>query len=222
MTPSEGLDPSQHHISVPQLLRYYASGIALSETDHVLICLHGYGQLVKYFMRKFQSIEDRIHLIFPEGMHRFYLEGNVGRVGASWMTREDRLTDIDNQSGYLDALYDMVVEMGVHKVTVLGFSQGAATASRWVYATSRPITNLVLWSSAFPPDLPALISDEENRNVNVMQFIGKDDPYLTQGLTEINSKFQSPEGLDSELILFEGAHEIRAKELDILADRILS
>ena len=32
----------------------------------------------------------------PEGLSRFYLEGFSGKVGATWMTREDRLNDIDN------------------------------------------------------------------------------------------------------------------------------
>ena len=222
MTATSGRFPSQDFISIPQMLRFYRSGIPMSETDNVWICLHGYGQLAKFFMRKFQSVEERIHMVFPEAMHRFYLEGNNGRVGASWMTKEERLTDISNQSRYLDALYEQVIGMGQHRVTVIGFSQGASTASRWACATSKPLHDLVLWSSAFPPDLPDMIANEQNRNMRVYQLIGKEDPYLKANTADINTHFKSPGSHDSEFISFDGGHEIRPEELQILADRIQS
>ena len=47
----------------------------------IIYALHGYGQLSKYFIRKFESISDDYLIVAPEGMHRFYKNGNSGRVG---------------------------------------------------------------------------------------------------------------------------------------------
>ena len=54
----------------------------------LLIALHGYGQLAFYFAKKFESVPDDYALLVPEGMHRFYLQGSSGRVGASWRQRK--------------------------------------------------------------------------------------------------------------------------------------
>ena len=40
-------------------------------------------------------------IIAPQGLHKFYLEGTSGRVGASWMTKENREDDIKNYLVYL-------------------------------------------------------------------------------------------------------------------------
>jgi predicted esterase len=138
------------------------------------------------------------------------------------MTKDDRLIDIANQSRYLNQLHQHVLGSSQAKVTVIGFSQGAATASRWALATDARINNLVLWSSAFPPDLPAMDSSLNRNKLSVYQFIGTEDPYLKGGEGDVLSKFLSPPGLETELFAFNGGHEIRPSELEILADRILS
>lgn len=173
-------------------------------------------------MRKFRSLEDRVHLVFPEGTHRYYLRGNGGRVGASWMTKEDRLTDIANQARYLDGLVQHVLGSSEAKVTVIGFSQGAATASRWVCSTDLHINNLVLWSSAFPPDLPVLERSSKLNELSVYQFMGMEDPYLKEQKGGVTTEFKAPSGVQLERITFDGGHEIRPSELELLADRILS
>jgi predicted esterase len=219
---SVGSYPPAEHLLVNQEQRFYRAGVPLSHAKHLWICLHGYGQLAQYFKRKFSSVEDKVHLVFPEGVHRFYLDGNAGRVGASWMTKENRLTDIANQSLYLDALYAHIIGGFNVKVSVIGFSQGAAAASRWVFNTTCPIDNLILWSSAFPPDLEKVSSGGVNRNTSIIQLVGNEDPYLKGKTNEINAFFQVPNGHISSLITFEGGHEIRPKELKIVLDRILS
>ncbi|MFT7345493.1 MAG: putative esterase, partial [Lentimonas sp.] len=70
--------------------------------DQLLIVLHGYGQLSQFFIQKFSSLTHQCDIIAPEGMHRFYLNGSSGRVGASWMTKEERETDIEDNQKYLE------------------------------------------------------------------------------------------------------------------------
>ena len=75
--------------------RYYLSENFTSKRK-LLIALHGYGQLAQYFAKKFIDLPEDYALLVPEGMHRFYLEGTSGRVGASWMTKEGRELDIED------------------------------------------------------------------------------------------------------------------------------
>jgi hypothetical protein len=70
--------------------RYAVSGNPTAK--NLLYVLHGYGHLAPYFIRKFNSLEDSF-IVAPEGMYRFYLYGSSGRVGACWMTKEERLDD---------------------------------------------------------------------------------------------------------------------------------
>ncbi len=80
-------------------------------------------------------------VVAPEAMNRFYLVTPTSApardrpVGATWMTREDRDSEIADYVEYLDALFDEVASdaaNGGARVNVIGFSQGAATATRWV------------------------------------------------------------------------------------------
>src|SRR5206468_3354730 len=72
--------------------------------------------------------------------------------GASWMTREDRLHEIDDYVRYLDAVHAQVAS-GKARVTALGFSQGTATACRWAAFGSARIDRLIVWGGEVPPDL---------------------------------------------------------------------
>ena len=89
---------SKHLLEVTQKLRIVSLGKLNKNTTNIWLALHGYGQLVEYFKRHFVPLsQDTRAFLFPQGPHKFYLQGTEGRVGASWMTKEDRLIDIDNQ-----------------------------------------------------------------------------------------------------------------------------
>ena len=77
----------------PKTFRYHILNEG-TNAKKVLYVLHGYGQLAEFFVRKFRELGDEYLIVAPEGMHRFYLQGSSGRVGASWMTKEDREQDI--------------------------------------------------------------------------------------------------------------------------------
>src|SRR3989442_12895857 len=77
-------------------------------------------------------------LVAPEGLSRFYVREMSEpvadrKVGASWMTREDRLQGIPDYVRYLDAV-DAAVWGGVARSrppgTVRGFLQGPPTPCR--------------------------------------------------------------------------------------------
>lgn len=145
-------------------------------------------------------------------MHRFYLNGSSGRVGASWMTKEERTTDITDTINYLNNLYQQVTnQFDAHQISILGFSQGAATAARWFYSNEKLANELIIWASVFPPDLE--ISAEINPSFNSTNkfVIGNQDEYFNEEQQNELMEFYKVNGF--EVFQFEGKHDIDASTL---------
>jgi predicted esterase len=99
------------------------------------------------------------------------------------MTKEDRLTDISNYIEYLDAVYRKEIEGKISddvQVTLLGFSQGSATACRWMVQTDFTIHRLILWSGVIPSDLDLGLGREKLNNKDILLIYGTDDPFLKE------------------------------------------
>src|SRR5881396_3950063 len=101
----------EHHLSVSRTARYFTLGERSAAVEEVWFACHGYGQLGARFLEKLRVLDDGTrYLVAPEGLSRFYLSESPTerRVGASWMTREDRLAEIEDYVRYLDAVYAVV------------------------------------------------------------------------------------------------------------------
>jgi predicted esterase len=207
--------------------RFLQSAPVEKTTPHVWFVLHGYGQLATYFSRKFQALADRNHvLIAPEGLSRFYLEdvqqrasGLPSRVGASWMTRESRLTDIQNYLIYLTTVYRTVVPQNfTGKISVLGFSQGAATAARWVVSNQIRFDRLILWAGIFPDDLDFANGHAVLAKKQTILVRGTNDPLITEERLAHSQKLIDQLKITPETVTFEGGHEIPESVLLSLTD----
>lgn len=217
----------EKHLSVPRTARvYYNTEKPSSQCQYVWICLHGYGQLGQYFSRNFTVLDPEQHwVVVPEGLSRMYLEGVYGRVGASWMTKEDRLTEIKDYMQYLDILMKEVGNAAEAcenkpKLVVFGFSQGAATACRWVLDGDVRPEHLVLWSGIFPPDLH--LTPPLEKSLNIWQLIGDEDEYVTEGRMQENSNIIQEMGFSPNHIDFKGGHRIYPEVLKDLEQSIRS
>jgi predicted esterase len=72
------------------------------------------------------------------------------------MTKEARELDIqDNLVGLNALLSELQKSYSPKKITLLGFSQGAATAARWYQQNPSAFNELILWAAVFPPDIDA-------------------------------------------------------------------
>ena len=199
---------SEHHILFQKSGRYFVHG-ELENDKHLLIALHGYGHLAEYFIRKFHAVDtDRYVIVCPEAPHRFYLKESSGRVGASWMTKEDRLTDIKDYITYLDTLLtDLKSKHSFSSITLLGFSQGGATASRWLAYGKHEFDKFVLWATVFPPDMEPEYCEKFNKSRNYFVFGTKDEYY---NIESIHEHFKELERLNVpfEMLNFDGTHNI--------------
>lgn len=211
---------SEHSITIPFQARYYRSREITPSTKQIWIVLHGYGQLAQYFIRKFASLEKKeICVIAPEGLSRFYLEElqstgrKNNRVGATWMTKEDRLTDIKNYLTYLDDVFKTEVGPSQIPVTVFGFSQGCATASRWILSRNIRFERLILWAGVFPPDMDFQMGGEILKNKKVQIVYGTKDQFLTESRMDEMHALIRKLNVSVEEISFDGGHDIDEETL---------
>ena len=214
----------EHHLAVRRSARYYTLGDPGPATREVWFVCHGYGQLASRFLRHLEPFADATRLLVaPEGLSRFYLESEGRRnnkIGASWMTREDRLSEIADYVRYLDALHDEVFQTlrrDAVSLHLLGFSQGTATCTRWtVLGAVRP-DRLILWGGEVPPDLEFPAAAERLRPVRLLLVAGDQDEFITPKVLARDEALLREHGIPYAVRRFAGGHEIDAAVLRELA-----
>jgi predicted esterase len=206
----------EHHLSVSRTARYFTLGSPEQARDVWIVC-HGYGKLAARFLERFRLLEDDQRcIVAPEGLSRFYATESLAerRVGASWMTREDRLHEIEDYVRYLDAVYKQVVPPRA-SITVLGFSQGAATVCRWVTMGVSRVDRLIVWGGEVPPDLDLTRGGaaERLRASRLTLVYGTRDEFFTPKIVTATESRLREHAIPYELVSFEGGHEIHEATL---------
>jgi len=209
----------EHTLATPRTARYFTIG-SLEKAGELWIVCHGYGQLASRFLERFRPIaDDQRCVVAPEGLSRFYLSESAAerRVGASWMTKEDRLHEIDDYVRYLDALYAHVAA-GRAKVIALGFSQGSATVCRWTVLGAARIDRLIVWGGEVPPDpdLGARRALERLRSARLTLVYGNRDEFFTPKIVAATEARLRDHAIPYELVPFQGGHEIEPATLRTL------
>jgi predicted esterase len=214
----------EHRLTVRRSARFYTLGEPGASTRDVWVACHGYGQLAARFLEKLRVLDDgRRYLVAPEGLSRFYLSESPTerRVGATWMTREDRLAEIDDYVGYLDAVYaDVFQSLDRAQVTVhaLGFSQGTSTVSRWTAMGKAQVDRLTLWGGEFPPDLD-LTADpvvRRLRGARLALVYGRSDEYITPKVIQAITTRLRQHAIPYSEVPYDGGHELNEAVLRAL------
>jgi len=209
-----------NHFPISIAARYAQLG-SLENPKENWYVLHGYKQLAPHFINKFKSIQTEYRsIIAPEGLNRFYLEGYSGRVGASWMTKEDRSVDIVNYCAMLDQLNEHLNYSPEVKQVLLGFSQGAATAVRWFCLGKSKFDALVLWAGSFPKDMDIGLLKSSLQSVPLVLVVGKQDEFIkSEHINNVKNLLDGAE-ISYALIEFEGNHNIDELALDRVLEQI--
>lgn len=210
---------TENKLLVPRTARYYTLGTSSDQIKNLWIVCHGYGQLARYFLRQFRVLDDGHTLVVaPEALSRFYLEGFSGRVGATWMTKEDRLSEIEDQANYLNLLLQEQLQQLPQdvRVTVLGFSQGGATVCRWLATAQVPVHRLILWAAAFPEDIDFEAGKVAFASMSVAGVYGTQDTFVTTEILEQKKQLVAQLGITPQIYTFEGGHTIDPETLLIL------
>ena len=212
-----------HQMQVPRTAHFYTIGKPGKHTRRCWIVCHGYGQLAKFFIRKFDVLADeQTFVLAPEGLSRFYTEGLTGRVGASWMTKEDRLLEIDDYAHFLSALYAKFIPQLPDDVQIilLGFSQGCATQLRWMMQKFPRYNALVLWAGLVPEDLNYNPHHDYFANRELHFVYGTKDPFITEDRLREHEQLLHHQQLDFQIHTFDGEHTIDREKLRQLAEQL--
>ena len=204
--------------SVPRTARVATRGRAELAREAWFV-LHGYGQLAADFVDDFAAVADGRFLAAPEGLSRFYLKDGQGPVGASWMTREAREEEIDDYVRYLDAVYGRLLasvspSMPVH---VLGFSQGAATATRWAVLGFVRVDRLTLWGGGVPPDLDLERHGAKLRAMELTLVVGERDALVSAKRAAAEVERLLAARIPHRVVRFDGGHRLDDETLRRLA-----
>lgn len=213
----------EHHLQTTRTARYYTLGNPAGGPRQVWFVCHGYRQLAGRFIRRFEALDDGTRLIVaPEALNRFYFDSTPGphgsdaRIGATWMTREDRQNEIVDYVRYLDSLYDRIfseVDRTGVEVYALGFSQGAATVSRWVAYGQARIDRMILWASFLAHDLDVDAAAERLRAVTPIFVAGEKDEYAGPDRAAREVERLREYGIEASVLTFPGGHEVDAEIL---------
>ncbi len=207
----EDFKPYKKEIEFQYSAQYWLSQQPTGVETEIWIVLHGYGQLSEFFLKKFQPLFDKNRLIIaPEATNYGYLKAFTGRVGANWMTKHERELAIKNNHVYLDKLLETLLENYDHQpvINVLGFSQGAATATRWVCQLKYHIFKLVLWSGGFAYDLTFDKVSVKLKDSMIFIAVGENDEFVSKEAIEKQEEFIRMMNLPVSRIFYPGGHEL--------------
>ncbi len=223
--PAFSLAVGVHHLPVERHARYCTLGPTPDRAEQLWVGLHGHAMLAQSFARLLAPLAagGRNLVVAPEAPSRFYLEternGRHGDlVGATWLTREDREQDLADGLHYLDRLHQALLA-GLRPgadCNVLGFSQGAVMAARWVAAGPVQPHHLVLWGIVPPDDaIPAMAERMVGREITLIA--GERDPLAPPGSLETLAATLARQGVRARSERFDGAHSLSKELLHRLA-----
>ncbi|HEV7991028.1 MAG TPA: hypothetical protein VGP25_04340 [Gemmatimonadaceae bacterium] len=218
-----------HALVVRRTARYYTLGPTHGFPRELWIVCHGYGQLARRFIADFAPLDDGTRLIVaPEALSRFYLDPlpdrrkqSAPRVGASWMTKESRESEIDDYVAYLDHLS---TETRHHlagagpRIVVLGFSQGTATVCRWMGASELRADQIVLWAGGIPPELDVAEWSSRLHGAALTLVAGDADDIVSAESVVAEGERLSSAGVAFTLQRYAGGHRIDPGALVGLAE----
>lgn len=223
------IEAREHRLEVRRRARYFTLGSPGPRVRELWMVCHGYGQLARRFLRGVAELDDGRRLVVaPEALNRFYLPDAGGaihhqnaKVGATWMTREDRLAEIDDYVEYLDAVHHDVRRQldATVSLNVLGFSQGTATATRWLARGDARADHLVLWAGTLPDEVDVAAARAAGRWSRLTMVIGRQDEFATASVVEAQETRLRTAGVPFELVRFDGGHAIDGETLRTVAAR---
>ncbi len=207
------------NIVVNKSSRYFTLGKLTEKTKSIWFVFHGYGQLAKDFIAEFTVLEnDSTFVIAPEALNKFYLRGFSGKVGATWMTKEDRENEIIDYVKMINKIFELFKQdfkLDCIKINILGFSQGSHTAVRWLDKYKHKINNLILWGGSFPRD--CVYSSKYWSNVKIQIVIGNSDKFISKKMLDKEIMYLRSQNINCKFFNFDGGHELDDKTLLMLS-----
>lgn len=196
-------------LKIEKTARFFLNAPKWKSLKNIWILIHGYAQLAEDFLSEFEFLNnDSALLVAPEGLSKFYFRN---KIGASWMTKEDRINEINDYLNYLEKLIDHLKrnhDLSDAKYNLLGFSQGVHTAARFFINSEQKFDKLLLCSSDFPKDADFKKLKIKLEN-SVLYFIyGLKDEIVKQERFTESTELLTKNNIEFSIVKFNGGHKI--------------
>ena len=215
---------NKHNISFEFSSSYITYNQLTDNTENIWIVFHGYGQLSKYFIRRFDVLEgDKNYIIAPQGLSKFYVDEDYKNVGASWLTKEDRESDLLNQQKYLIKLMDelkLKIDFSKIKINFFGFSQGVSALTRLLMNYNMKVNNIIIWAG-WVPDEFFNINKDVLKDTNLFFVVGNKDKYYNNPIIKgYLKKIKNILNKEIDYFVFNGGHIVDRKVLKKINEKL--
>ncbi|MEM9648012.1 MAG: esterase [Bacteroidota bacterium] len=189
------------------------------KTRNIWLVFHGIGYLSRYFIKHFGALDaEENYIIAPQAPSKYYLKNEYKYVGASWLTKENTVSETENVLKYVDAVFQAEGLPSDINLVLFGFSQGVSVATRWMVQRQIKCSALILYAGGIPNELKKENLEFVDWDLTQVKIVfGDSDEFLNQKrrameLDKIESLFQGK----AELITFKGGHEIKPELIKTL------
>jgi predicted esterase len=204
------------HVTTTVHGRVLVLGAAAGASSALMVGFHGYGQTADDMIGELRQVPgaDRFTLASVQALHPFYSRGNE-RLGASWMTRQDRELAIADNIAYVDRVVDELVAeafvgpdvspaSGPPPIVFAGFSQGTAMAYRAALLGTHPSAGVIALGGDIPPDVKTVPARQWPP---LLIGAGRDDFWYTAAKVAADEAFLTSHRVAFETKRFAGGHE---------------
>ena len=205
-----------NYYTTQKIARYSTFGTLGPRTKYFWFALHGSKMLCEQMLYKFKEFDPEEHFVVaPEALIRFYEKDFGGPVVASWMTKRDRLSEIEDFSEYLSGLYTTFLAQlpqGCVK-TILAFSQGGTTAFRWLHARKVEVDHFIPYACWVPEDIPLGEGKTDFTKINLLFTYGTQDQFLTEKRIAMVNAVIAQNNLTVKSLPYQGDHRVSKEQL---------
>ncbi len=195
-----------------------------TESPHLLLALHGWGQNCERFSRWVGPLADRGFLVVvPQAPHQLYINYDPKTVGFNWLTVHEKERSISEFVEYLKLLIKTLREeydFDERRVCMLGFSQGVSMSYRFAVRSGLEIDAMVACGSDLPPDVAAELPNREAFPVLIVH--GKDDPQAKLEKAEEALAEMRRHGFSPDTNFFDGGHQLPRNVVKEIGDWLVS
>lgn len=210
------MDIKTNYYTTQKIARYSTYGKLGPNTKYFWFALHGSKMLCEQMLYKFKAFDPNEHFVVaPEALIRFYEKDFGGPVVASWMTKRDRLNEIEDFSEYLSGLYrSFVAQLPQDCIkSMLAFSQGGTTAFRWLHAREVEVDHLIPYACWIPEDILLSESKTDLAKINLLFTYGIEDQFLTEKRIAMINAVIAQNNLTVKSLPYKGDHRVSKEQL---------
>lgn len=213
-----------NYFTTQKTARYTTFGELTASTKYFWFALHGSKMLCEQMLYKFKGFDPKEHFIVaPEALIRFYEKDFGGPVVASWMTKRDRLTEIEDNGNYLSALYLYFTKQLPSDCirSILAFSQGGTIAFRWMHNQKVDVDYIIPYACWIPEDIDLTKSKTHLQTSKILFTYGLQDQFLTEKRMLMVQSVLEKNHLTIKFLPYEGDHRISKEQLKTIFEHYI-